>query len=69
MISRCTSLPCISSKFESDSTVSPPELSYKDWKVAMIVNVLYSKEFDGQVVNIVFDLSRKYSCLHWTKST
>lgn len=35
----------------------------------MIVNVLYSKEFDGQVVNIMFDLSRKYSCLHRMKST
>ncbi|KAM5533454.1 hypothetical protein V8D89_012892 [Ganoderma adspersum] len=43
--------------FKSDDFKAPPELSYKGWKVAMIVNVLYSKESEGHVVNIMFDLS------------
>ena len=44
----------------SNAPVSPPERSYKDWRVAMVVNVLYSSESEGHAVNIMFDLSRKH---------
>ncbi|PIL22499.1 hypothetical protein GSI_15188 [Ganoderma sinense ZZ0214-1] len=43
--------------FKSDDFTAAPERSYKGWRVAMIVNVLYSKECEGQVVDIKLDLS------------
>ncbi|PIL22598.1 hypothetical protein GSI_15287 [Ganoderma sinense ZZ0214-1] len=43
--------------FKSDDFTATPERSYKGWRVAMVVNVLYSSESEGHVVNIMFDLS------------
>lgn len=34
-----------------------------DWTVAMVVDVVYTTEADGRVVNIAFDLKRKYDGL------
>ncbi|KAI0632188.1 hypothetical protein C8Q77DRAFT_1158853 [Trametes polyzona] len=43
--------------FEDGDFTAAPERSYSGWKVAMVVNVLYSKDATGQIVTIMFDLS------------
>lgn len=48
---------------------SVPERKYKEWKIGMVVSVLYASEADGHVVNISFDLSRKCVEAHvWSDS-
>ncbi|KAI0720523.1 hypothetical protein C8T65DRAFT_633331 [Cerioporus squamosus] len=43
--------------FATDDFDIPPERKYKEWQIALVVNVLYTSEADGQMVKIAFDLS------------
>ncbi|KAI0754908.1 hypothetical protein C8Q80DRAFT_1094717 [Daedaleopsis nitida] len=43
--------------FKTDDFSVGPERKFKEWKIAMVVNVLYANEAGGHVVNIAFDLS------------
>ncbi|KAI0712230.1 hypothetical protein C8Q76DRAFT_845437 [Earliella scabrosa] len=43
--------------FKTEDFSDAPERKYKEWKIAMVVNVLYANEAGGHVVNITFDLS------------
>lgn len=51
-------VPCCYLQLTRDRS-SPPEKTYKEWKIALVVNVLYTSEADGQKVTIALDLSRK----------
>lgn len=38
---------------------SGPKLSYNNWEIAVLVNVIHQREEDGNVTRIVLDLSSK----------